>query len=447
MKLETFRNPGTLNKWLRALLPSSAMLGVSTKEMSRNECGRHIHLLAILEASTVTGPAKNLLDFCRASKNLAEGPIIDTSIITFERVGRGRCDSQVGENVFIQESLRTGIAVHCIPERYTFDTRVMSCLKKLIHDLCPDIIQTHGLKSHFLVRACGGHKNRVWVAFHHGYTLSTIRRAMLAHLDRWSLLAASQVITVSKAFAKQLSARGIPSSKIVVLHNSVDVNRLHSGTLETPANSIALGQSTKEKGLKLILSVGRLSREKGFPDLIDAVRHLKDMRPELSFKLLIVGEGQERSTIEQMIRRLGLEQEVCPVGYTRSVSPYYDMADVVAIPSWTEGSPNVLLEAMAAGIPVVATAVGGIPEIVTSGETALLVPPRDPIALANALDRLLHDPPFAMAIATRAQVLVRERYSIPARVTALVHLYDRLVSPSNYDGRSTDPLITQHYPS
>lgn len=380
-----------------------------------------IRLLAIMEGSTVSGPAKNLLEFFRISRELEEGPIIEPTLLLFERTPQN--GSTPGSNELLEQAQRDDIPVHCIPERFTFDRQVIGHLKKIVDHVAPDVLQTHMFKSHFLVRACGLNKNRAWVAFFHGYTTTTFKRDLLAQLDRWSLRAPSQVIAVSDSFSRVLtSARGIPSERIMVLHNAVDpgwmINTPEIAPLAAP-------------GEKLVLAVGRLSKEKGFPDLVAAMGHLKQSNPSLAVRLAIVGEGLERPVIEDAIRRAGLEQQISLVGHVIDVRPYYRAADVLAISSLSEGSPNALLEAMAAGVPVVSTAVGGVPEIVTHGETALLAPPRDPVALANAIERLLTDRSLAEKLAGRAQELIHSHYSPQSRAQSLVRLYERLCSPTS----------------
>jgi glycosyltransferase involved in cell wall biosynthesis len=405
------------------------MIKTSANPFSATESTRpRLRLLAIIEASTITGPAKNLLEFCRISRGLKTGPIVEVSLLTFQRKRESTPAAQLPKNEFAQEALREGIDLYVVPERSAYDRRAIDVLKQTVDRLSPDIIQTHGIKSHFLVRACGLHHGRVWVAFNHGYTTTTRKYALLAQLDRWSLRAATQVVTVSQAFARGLSARGVSASRIVVLHNAVDaeglrrkVDNAHSGL-----DSRAKVESRREK---LVLAVGRLSKEKRFTDLVAAIAYFQRMRPEFALRLIILGEGRERGNIERAVRRAGLESRVSLPGHIREVAPYYRAADVLAISSLSEGSPNVLLEAMAAGLPVVATAVGGIPEIVTDEETALLVPPRDHLRLAHAIERLLCDRSLAEGISGRAQEVIRNHYSPRMRAQVLAELYERLAAP------------------
>ena len=132
-----------------------------------------IRLLVILEGDTVTGPARNLLEFCRVARELKQGPRVEMSLVLFQRQEAAH---PAGCNELLQEAQRSGIPVHCIPEGFTFDWRVLGALKQLIARLDPDVIQTHGFKSHLLVRVLSARAGRAWVAFHHGYTRSTRKR-------------------------------------------------------------------------------------------------------------------------------------------------------------------------------------------------------------------------------------------------------------------------------
>jgi glycosyltransferase involved in cell wall biosynthesis len=127
--------------------------------------------------------------------------------------------------------------------------------------------------------------------------------------------------------------------------------------------------------------------------------------------------------IEQEIVRLGLSEQVTLTGHQPSAEPYYGIANLAVLSSLSEGSPNALLEAMAAGVPVVATSVGGIPEIVRHGESALLVPPGDRDALAAAMAKLLTDPSLARQLTDRARMLILVKHSPQARVQHLVDIY------------------------
>jgi glycosyltransferase involved in cell wall biosynthesis len=142
--------------------------------------------------------------------------------------------------------------------------------------------------------------------------------------------------------------------------------------------------------------------------------------------LVIVGEGPERSRIEHKAQQLRMEEYITFTGQQPSAQPWYGIADVAVLSSLSEGSPNALLEAMAAGVPVVATKVGGIPEIVSSGESALLVPPASVTEMADAITQVLTQPEFAAGLAAKSQDLIRTNHAPEARMRRLVSTYRSL---------------------
>jgi glycosyltransferase involved in cell wall biosynthesis len=286
------------------------------------------------------------------------------------------------------------------------------------------VIQTHAAKSHFLLRYSGLSKDRPWIAFHHGYTNTDFRSPIYNNLNRWSLQAPDRIVTVSRATKEQLLRHGVPEKLITVVHNAVPApthRQVQGDAASRRQKKVELGIAPDEH---LILCAGRLSKEKGQIDMVSAMVRLRKRRPDLAVRLMIIGDGPEHERISQATQAAGLENSIVFTGHLKNLTPYYEAADVVAIPSLSEGSPNVLLEAMAFGVPVVATAVGGIPEIVNDGETALLVPAQDPDAMAAGIERLLSDPVTAATLAGKAQRKVETEYSPESRAKTLIGIYD-----------------------
>jgi glycosyltransferase involved in cell wall biosynthesis len=143
-----------------------------------------------------------------------------------------------------------------------------------------------------------------------------------------------------------------------------------------------------------------------------------------------VGDGIERNNIERAAAAAGVLEHIVFAGHRRDVHPFYAMADIFVLPSHSEGSPNVLLEAMAAGLPSVATAVGGVPETVQDRRTALVVPPREPERLARAIAELVERPDLARTLAAAASADVIQRFSPEAYQRSIVSVYERLCAPS-----------------
>ncbi len=375
---------------------------------------KRLRLLAIIEATSITGPAKNLIEFAEWSG--AEG--IDTVIATFVR--------GAGSNVFLDRVCAAGVPLRKIPESRAFDWSVVKALRETVASVQPDIIQTHAVKSHFLARLAGLPRLAPWVAFHHGYTFTSWKTRLYNELDRFSLPAAGMVLTVSDPFREELAAKGVDRRRMHVIHNAIRPGWAHDACTEQAARSLRERWHIPE-GRPVALIVGRLSREKDHICLLRAVRSVLHRR---EIHLVAVGDGPERIPIEAAIRELGLGEFVTLTGQQPSAEPFYGIASVAVLSSLTEGSPNALLEAMAAGVPAVATRVGGIPEIVTHGESALLVPPGDADALAAAIARILwEDDRLGETLAGRARSLVLERHTPKARVNALCGLYRSMVSP------------------
>lgn len=378
-----------------------------------------IKILAVVEATTVNAVAKNMLEFHRSARDLKQrspGSVtIETSLVTFDRTnGPAKSLSE-----FVKAARELGLRVDIIPERFRFDTRVIPALRKIVERRAPDIVLTHQVKSHLLMKLSRLWQQYPWVAFHHGYTTTDLKMRAYNLVNRWSLPKADRVITVCEAFARELSVAGVPRERIHVQHNSIRPEEMGS-LQEAEMLRKRLGIAKDET---LLLSVGRLSREKAHIDLLSAFNHLRENNPDTKSTVVIVGEGPERASLAAAATSFCLSESVIFAGEVSNVQPYYAAADVVVLPSHSEGSPYVLLEAMAAKVPVVATAVGGVPEMVEDEESALLVPARDPRAMAAAIARVLTDPELARKLTANASTLVATRYAPETQIRSLVELY------------------------
>lgn len=212
------------------------------------------------------------------------------------------------------------------------------------------------------------------------------------------------------------------AGKLRVIYHGIDV-----ATFSNRASALGADVAAAQDD-PLILAVGRLVPKKGYRDLIEACAILRDRG--IDFRCAIVGDGPLRDELTERIGRLGLSERVRLEGAMahEQLVDLYPRAHVFALsPHVTEdgdrdGIPNVLVEAMAAGVPVVSTAVSGIPELIEHGETGLLVPPRDPLAFAGALERLLRDHDLRKTLADRAAQSVSQHFDVWTNVRALSSL-------------------------
>ena len=235
----------------------------------------------------------------------------------------------------------------------------------------------------------------------------------------------ADVTTVNSHLAGQAIVRRgvVPAKKLRVIPNGLDTARfVWSPDLRKHVRE-ALGV---DEGSFLWLAVGRLEQQKDYPNLLEAFVRVVRERSEAALR--IAGEGPLRPALEGTVRRLGLEQRVIFLGVRADVPRLLAAADAFVLASAWEGLPNVVMEAMAAGKPVVATRVGGVPELVEHGKSGFLVPPKDPEALAVAMLRLM-----ALSDETRArmgeagQAHVRANYELERVVDKWEALYQELL--------------------
>jgi len=378
-----------------------------------------IKLVVLVEAISVNAVAKNVMEFHRTARDFGKNPFgHDMSFITFDRTRDPNHQSE-----FVRVGRASGLEIEVIPESAPFDLRVIPALRRLIRRRAPDIVVTHQVKSHFLMKVSGLNRRYPWVAFHHGYTSTDRKMRAYNHLNRWSLPAAAKVITVCEAFAKDLQSAGVRRERIHVQHNSIRPEPKPSNE-EVKALKASLGVA---EDARVILSVGRLSREKAHVDLLAACKHLHDILPSTKTRLVIVGDGPERTTLEATVQSLGIADKVVFTGEVTGIEPYYAAADVMVLPSHSEGSPYVLLEAMAAEIPVVATAVGGVPEMVEDEQTALLVPAGDSQAMATSIARILTEAGLGTRLTSNAAKLTLTRYSPETYFRSVSEIYRGLL--------------------
>jgi glycosyltransferase involved in cell wall biosynthesis len=268
---------------------------------------------------------------------------------------------------------------------------------------CPVVVTVHNVQMTPLVRRAGSLRSRL--------RLWAIRRA---------LRAADIVVAVGNHVA-QATRQLLPGAggRLVVIHNGVSV-RIHA--VDRAAVRAKLGFNDSES---LLVCVARLVPQKRHRDLIRALTGI--VREEPMVRLLLVGTGPEERSLRALAVDCGVEEHVHWLGERRDVSEILAAADLFVLPSAFEGVPLALLEAMAAGLPVVVTDVPGSSEVVENGVSGLCVPPRSPEALAAAILRLLRRPDEARRLAEAGASEVRERFDVDSMIDGVDALYRRVL--------------------
>ncbi len=230
------------------------------------------------------------------------------------------------------------------------------------------------------------------------------------------------LIAVSRAIVRKIEDEGRVGAPTSLIYNGVDLARYS----EQEVCCTLHREYSIPAGSPIVGVVARLEPEKGHPTLLDAWPAVREAVPNAH--LLIVGEGTERTALELHALGLGISRSVTFTGRRDDVPAVTAALDVAVLPSYREAQGLSILEAMALSRPVVASAVGGIPEMIEHGRTGLLVPPRDADALAASIVRLLTDHPYADTLARAGHDLVYERFCVEQMVRAVETIYDEAVA-------------------
>ena len=272
----------------------------------------------------------------------------------------------------------------------------------------PSVATVHG--AYFLpISITGARKVRRWA-------FSRIYRSIYGTFNR--------VVATSAYVADDLRSRagiGVPDASLEVIYNGIDLGRLDD--LRVPAGH---GAACAWRGRPRIITLANFFPIKGHEWLIRAVPAVVEKFPDVEF--LLAGDGENREAMEQLTRELRVEKNVTFSGSVANPVPLLLESDLFLLPSISEGLSIALLEALALGVPVVATTGGGTPEVIESGETGVLVPPASADALARAIVELLTDRPRALRLAANGQEMVRQRFSDEKMVRRVESIYQSLAS-------------------
>jgi len=244
-------------------------------------------------------------------------------------------------------------------------------------------------------------------------------------VDKALCAAATRVIATSRAVARRFPWAG---AKVRVVPNGVDLKRF----APRPPSAALRASLNVPASAPIALSIGRHVPEKGYRHLVDAALLLERVRAGVHW--VLVGDGELSPELQTQARRLGLAGSLHFAGWRDDVGDVLALADVFVLPSESEGFGRVLVEAMAMARPIVATAVGGIPEIVVAGQTGLLVPPADPVALAGAVRALLDDPARAARLGTAGRARAESTFSLGAHVDGVERVYDEVLGRATAEG-------------
>ena len=264
------------------------------------------------------------------------------------------------------------------------------------------------------------------IAVSRGWTGETRKVRLYEWLDRRHLRLMDHVVCVSDGQAEKVRRLcRVPESRLSVIRNSA---RLAAFEKRDPAARDRLRSFfPSDSGVsQIVLAAGRLSPEKGFDVLIESAATICHQNPTVGAALF--GDGALRGALERQVAKLGLTHRVVLPGFRSDLDSLIGAADVIVLSSFTEGLPNVALEASAAGVPVVATAVGGTPEVIADGETGFLIPPGKAEPIAAKIGELLRDPGLRARMGVAGRARMQKLFTFESQANAYLRLLHSLRS-------------------
>lgn len=323
---------------------------------------------------------------------------------------------------FRKRITKPDVEVYALHKKPGNDLGAYYRLWKLLRKLKPDIVHTRNLGTieYVIPAKLAGVKHHVHGE--HGRDMSDIDGTNKKYINirKFYSKFISHFITVSKDLENWLiKSVSIPSIKISQIYNGVDIEKFSPKTISSNLeNSLVIG------------TVGRLQAEKDQATLVKAFDLLIKNNPDLDVKLELIGDGPDRKKLESLVNELNISDNVLFHGKSDDVANIMKKMDIFVLPSLAEGISNTILEAMACGLPVIATNVGGNPELVTENVSGYLVPSNNPQTMAEAIQKYIDQPELIAKHGKTARQLIENEFSMKAMVENYMRVYDQLLAVS-----------------
>jgi len=328
------------------------------------------------------------------------------------------CNSRSPHTEVAEQAQRHRLTVELVPCNGRWDWNAVARIRELLVKHSVDVLHPHGYKADLYAYAAAWPNRVALLATSHNWPSKLLSMRAYAALDRLVLGRFNEVIVVSDAVGNTLRRWGVATSKVSTIPNGVDLDRFQ-GASSTLRSEIA------PQGQPLVGLIGRLVPEKGGALFLRAAKRVLAVYPDAKFAL--IGGGPARREWETLAIQLGIKQQVFFAGGRDDMPGVYASLDMVVLPSFIEALPMCLLEAMAAGRPVIATRVGAVPKIIDTEYTGLLLDPGDEVGLAQAILRLLHDKELARRLGESGRTHVALHFSAEAMAESYIGKYRQVL--------------------
>lgn len=315
-------------------------------------------------------------------------------------------------NTFLEKANQAGLETARIVDSFAGDFRVIRQIRQLLKRTGTSLLVSHDYKANFFGRLAVQGSGVRQIAHFRGRTAEDQKVRLYNFIDGILLRRMSRVLAVSEKSGQYLEDIGVSAEAISIVPNAIENEKLAPVDFHR--------QADPDRPRRLV-AAGRLSYEKGYDVLLDAVALIHNQAP--SFTLHIYGHGLEEKGLKESADRLGITDVILFEGFVDDILPVFRQSDFLVLPSRSEGMPNVILEAWSQKLGVLSTTVGGVPEMITHGSSGLMVPPENPEALAEQLLVALANPEEMIHYGQAGYQLVQDKYNYHKQALLLKDIY------------------------
>jgi len=373
-----------------------------------------ITIFDLRDSPWVDGPGRTILECAESLQDLGYRFVIGT----FAPV-------QGGESDYAAEARRRNLEVVVLQESGQFDWRVLTQLLRIISAMNVDIVHTHDLRSNLFGLICARWCRKPVITTVHGWIANTFKRKIYRAVDKWLLRLFDAIVAVSERTKGLIEKSWIAGHRITVINNALKVEQY----ILDPDDQSYRNELGVDAQAILIANIGRLSPEKGHLDFLMAGRELLKINENI--RLLLFGVGPEQERLENFVNDNGMAGSVIFAGFRPDMKNIYNSLDLVVQSSFTEGMPNVVLEALLMEVPVIATDVGGTAEIIENGKTGVLTRAGQPVEIVTAVRAFLSNPEQYMNMARQGREVIVNQFNHQKRVEKLAALYCQQLARSS----------------
>jgi glycosyltransferase involved in cell wall biosynthesis len=336
---------------------------------------------------------------------------------------------------FIEKIEGSGVEVKSVDMRNRFNPGVILQLADLMKSEKIDIVHSQGARADFFARMAAKLAGAPIVVSTvpmpvEGFDVNPLRKLMYIAFNRFSERFVDRFMVVSDALEKvMIEKHKIEPHRVVKIYNGIETDEYRISNEEVVCRKSSLKEELDlENDVSVVGAIGRLVWQKGFEYFIEAIPNVLKKIPEAMF--LIVGEGELKEKLKVKSEKLKVKDSLIFTGFRDDIKEILQSIDVLVMPSLLEGLPMILLEAMAMEKPIVATDIDGIKDVLDNGKTGLLVPPKDPEALSEAIVNLLIQRDKAYQMGKKARTVVNEQFSVDTMVEKVEEVYQELLQLS-----------------